>query len=299
MQIRYDGWKAEVAAIGQLRNGAIHHYMSEEKYRSRAVESLESLGLREYEAKCFVALAQLSEGTAKEVSKVASVPRSRVYDSLEKLQDRGLVDIRESNPRKYRGVPVETAVGTLESEFDSHLETVSDCLEELQVAGQQDDDGFWTVAGRENVTDRGRDLIQRADREVLVVLPDDERIVERSLSWIRTALDRGVTAFVDVPTSQLKAEVETTAPGARVTVSDREFGQGDDPGRTLLVDDASVLLSTVKRSLPTVQEETAIVSRGGVGSRIGSMVREVSRSRHRGFTASTTTGTDRDTTAND
>ena len=246
------------------------------------MESIESLGLREYEARCFVALAQLSEGTAKEVSKVASAPRSRVYDSLERLQDRGLVDVRESNPRKHRGVPVETAVGTPESEFDSHLETVSDCLEELQVAGQRDDDGFWTVAGRENVTDRGRDLIRGADREVLVVLPDDGRIVERSLSWIRTALDRGVTAFVDVPTSQLKSEVETTAPGAQVTVSDREFGRGDDDtGRTLLVDDASVLLSTVERSLPTVREETAIVSRGGVGSRIGSMVRGISRSRHR------------------
>jgi len=114
------------------------------------------------------------------------------------------------------------------------------------------------------------------------VLPDDGRIVERSLSWIRTALDRGVTAFVDVATSQLKSEVETTAPGAQVTVSDREFGRGDDDtGRTLLVDDASVLLSTVERSLPTVREETAIVSRGGVGSRIGSMVRGISRSRHR------------------
>lgn len=273
--------------------------MSEENHRSRAIEALESLGLREYEAKCFVALAQLSEGTAKEVSKVASVPRSRVYDSLEKLQDRGLVDVRESNPRKYRGVPVETAIGTLESEFGSHLETVSESLQKLQVTRRRDDNEFWTVAGRENVTDRGRELVEEADREVFVMLPQSERIADRSLGWVRAALDRGVTAFVDVPTNQLKADVESAAPGAQVSVSDRQFGTADAAGRTLLVDDTSVLLSTVEQSLPTVQEETAIVSSGGVGARIVSMVEEISRSRRRELAASAASSTDRDTTAND
>lgn len=42
------------------------------------VESLVELGLTEYEACCLVAVTQLSQGTAKEISQIADVPQSRV-----------------------------------------------------------------------------------------------------------------------------------------------------------------------------------------------------------------------------
>jgi sugar-specific transcriptional regulator TrmB len=251
--------------------------MPTNEHRTQAIDSLESLGLREYEAKCFVALVQLSDGTAKEVSKVADVPRSRVYDSLEKLQERGLVDVRESNPRKYRGVAVETAIRTLRNEFTADLETAGESLQELQVSPHDGDNEFWTVSGRENVTERGHDLVERASREVVVVLPDDQRVADISLDWIQHALDGGVTTLVDVPTDGVRQHVESEVPGAQLFTSSRE---GDRTlGRTLLVDDRSVLLSVVEEPLPTVQEETAVVSNGGVGTRIASLVEDVSRVR--------------------
>ncbi|MFC6836615.1 TrmB family transcriptional regulator [Halomarina ordinaria] len=256
--------------------------MGNTEHRTRAIASLEELGLREYEAKCFVGLVQLSEGTAKEISKTASVPRSRVYDSLDRLQDRGLVDIRESNPRVYRGVSVDTAVQTLENEFQSHLDTVSDNLAELQVTPHRDDDEFWTVTGEENVTERGAGLIDRANREVFVTLDDDERVVERSADWIQTALDRGLTTLVDVPSEAIRTHVERLVPGAQVFVTDRSDADdpdGEPPGRTLLVDGESVLLSSIERESPTVSSETAVMGTGGVGSRLVSMLQEVSQSR--------------------
>lgn len=253
--------------------------MPTNEHRTRAVDSLESLGLREYEAKCFVALVQLSDGTAKEVSKVASVPRSRVYDSLEKLQNRGLVDVRESNPRKYRGVSVETAIQTLRNEFTTHLETAGENLEELQVSPHNGDNEFWTVSGRENVTERGHELVDDAEREVVVVLPDDDHVVDISLAWIQRALDGGVTTLVDAPTAAVRQRVESDVPGAQAFVSTRD---GESTlGRTLLVDDRSVLLSVIDEPLPTVQEETAVVSNGGVGTRIVSLVEDISAARRR------------------
>ncbi|PSQ46397.1 hypothetical protein BRD15_09160 [Halobacteriales archaeon SW_6_65_15] len=58
-----------------------------------AIDALEQLGLTEYEARCFVALTRLPHGTAKEVGQVADIPRSRVYETMDRLQDRGLVDV--------------------------------------------------------------------------------------------------------------------------------------------------------------------------------------------------------------
>ena len=78
-----------------------------------AVDALESLGLTPYEARCFVALSQLSHGTAREVARVADVPRSRVYETMERLGERGLVEIQHAEPLIYRSASVETAVSIL------------------------------------------------------------------------------------------------------------------------------------------------------------------------------------------
>lgn len=45
----------------------------------QAAELLQQLGLKEYEAKCFVALTRLPSGSAKDISGIAAVPRTRVY----------------------------------------------------------------------------------------------------------------------------------------------------------------------------------------------------------------------------
>lgn len=58
--------------------------------KAEAVEALTELGSTEYEARCFVALSQLSEGTAQEISQVSEVPQSRVYDIADSLFQRGL-----------------------------------------------------------------------------------------------------------------------------------------------------------------------------------------------------------------
>ncbi|MDY6819231.1 MAG: helix-turn-helix domain-containing protein, partial [Halobacteriales archaeon] len=44
-----------------------------------AVELLQQLGLKPYEAKSFVALTQLPSGTARSISEQVDVPRTRVY----------------------------------------------------------------------------------------------------------------------------------------------------------------------------------------------------------------------------
>lgn len=45
------------------------------------MEAVGSLGLKQYEAECFVALTRLSHGTAKKLSGLTDVSRTRVYDT--------------------------------------------------------------------------------------------------------------------------------------------------------------------------------------------------------------------------
>lgn len=67
--------------------------------QSVAIEQLERFGLSAYAARTFVTLASLGTGTARDVSQVSEVSHIRVYDAIDELHDRGLVDVLQSSPR--------------------------------------------------------------------------------------------------------------------------------------------------------------------------------------------------------
>lgn len=56
--------------------------MDSDRLQEQAVEVLQEFGLKEYEAKSFVALSRMPQATAKEISETTDVPRTRVYDAV-------------------------------------------------------------------------------------------------------------------------------------------------------------------------------------------------------------------------
>jgi sugar-specific transcriptional regulator TrmB len=65
------------------------------------LDALKSIGLNLYERKIFVALLAKGIATAAEASEIAGVPRSRSYDVLESLSEKGFVMVQPSKPIKY------------------------------------------------------------------------------------------------------------------------------------------------------------------------------------------------------
>ena len=58
-----------------------------------AIEILQQRGLNESEARCFVGLTRLNTGTAKRLSELTGVLRTRVYGAIRVLEVQGLVEI--------------------------------------------------------------------------------------------------------------------------------------------------------------------------------------------------------------
>lgn len=76
---------------------------------STVTQLLEKLGLTEYEAKSLNALFKLSESEAPEISRLSQVPKTRVYDVLDKLVAKGLAIEIKGRPKKYRVVETDKA----------------------------------------------------------------------------------------------------------------------------------------------------------------------------------------------
>lgn len=88
-------------------------------------DGLKSIGLNLYERKLYTALIARSTATVGELSELAAVPRSRAYDVLESLAEKGFVVIQNTKPLKYVAVApseaLERAKKVLKNNFASNI----------------------------------------------------------------------------------------------------------------------------------------------------------------------------------
>jgi sugar-specific transcriptional regulator TrmB len=106
-----------------------------------SLDALKSIGLNLYERKIFVALLAKGVATAAEVSEIANVPRSRSYDVLESLADKGFVVMQPSKPIKYVALKpseaLERSKDSIKRRHDEMLERI-ERLKSSPILGQLD-----------------------------------------------------------------------------------------------------------------------------------------------------------------
>lgn len=76
----------------------------------KVFDSLKGIGLNLYERKLWVALLARGTSTAGELSSMATVPRSRSYDILQSLAEKGFVVVQTAKPLKYVATSPEEAL---------------------------------------------------------------------------------------------------------------------------------------------------------------------------------------------
>lgn len=226
--------------------------MNGDEAASEAAEVLQQLGLREYEAKCFVGLTRLSSGTAKRLGEITDVPRTRVYDAVRVLEAQGLVEVQHSNPKRFRAVPLSEAMDTLRDQYEQRVERLADALdsvEQVETEGAGSAHEVWAMNGADAVAHRTRETVANADAEVVLVV-GHARAWTDELAETLAGLPSHVEVVVGCVEETLAEGVAEAVPRATTFVSGLDWltGTEDDDvtvGRLLLVDGESILLSTV------------------------------------------------------
>jgi sugar-specific transcriptional regulator TrmB len=235
---------------------------------STAVAQLEALGLSEYAARTYVALVQVEDATAREVSEVADVPRTRVYDAVEELRERGLVDVQQSSPKRFWAVSTETAARQFEREYVHRLNRLVDALDSLETTDRTEEQrGVWTVGGQAAVTERVVEFVDSAEEEVIFMTVEG-LLTDPIVESLRAAAGRGVTVRLAGISGPVEAEIRREVPRAEVFGSLWDWS--DDPaGRLLLVDRERTLVSALvpgNGDAAEPRDETAIWGSGATNS---------------------------------
>jgi len=210
-----------------------------------AVDALQSLGLTTYEARVFVALQKLGAGTASEVADIADVPRSQVYGAAEDLEGRGLVDVEQSNPTRYRPVGVEEARERLYHQLRSESDAAFDYLEgvrsEYGTDDEEESEAIWTVRGSSNVASRAAQLVASADDSVVYGTEHVRRLGPGVRDALAEAVDAGVSVTV------ISENEDVLAVGREVGAEAISVHHKPTPDmgadRVVMADDDAVLVS--------------------------------------------------------
>jgi len=178
------------------------------------VRALVGLGFNGLEAEVYTALAQNPPMTGYRVAQVLGKPAANVYKAIESLQAKGAVLVDDGANRVCHAVPAEELLGLLERGFRESRERAAAALAELQSVPA--DDRVYQLRSREQVLERCRRMLERAERVAL--LDAFPAPLEELRPEAEAAAARGVLVAVKAyePTSVREAEVFVHPEGRAV-----------------------------------------------------------------------------------
>ncbi|NOZ82558.1 MAG: TrmB family transcriptional regulator [Euryarchaeota archaeon] len=175
------------------------------------------LGFTEAEARVYIELLRKGTATAGELAKATRHSRTQVYEILEKLQHRGLVESHPARPARFRALDPVVALPALTSQKRRELEVIEKAL--LRLLPE-----LWNTRSAEEARifiGRG---IEKVYVKVLEMLGQAEESIYSFMGWIsaeeshrllqafRSAEERGVEVFLVVhqnPAFRESADRET------------------------------------------------------------------------------------------
>jgi sugar-specific transcriptional regulator TrmB len=143
--------------------------------REQIVTGLKKLDLSTYEAQVYAVLLAHPALTAAALCKETGISDTKIYYSLDALAEKGLITIRNSNPKVYKPVPPKEAIQNLKQRLKEKLnqelkeaDMLVDMLlpiyenaekpEELEIG--------YIINGRNNIANRMKALIGNARKEI-------------------------------------------------------------------------------------------------------------------------------------
>ncbi|HCW75741.1 MAG TPA: hypothetical protein DHU63_04295 [Candidatus Marinimicrobia bacterium] len=166
---------------------------------SKIVSTLKSLGFTANESKAYLTLLRANPATGYEISGKSGVPRSAIYEILKRLETMGLVSVTDANPTRYIPLPPQQLFELLEHRFSTDLDELKSTLKAINTTMEVGD--LWNIVGYENMIQRGRSMIQSAERTIYLSAWRPEYDLFKT--DLQDAVERGVHvmifSFTEIP----------------------------------------------------------------------------------------------------
>ncbi len=161
---------------------------------------VQEYGLTEYEARAYLALLDFEVAPASKVARLARVPRTKIYQALEGLEEKKLVRVIPERPKRFVAQPFHNHIDQLKRQAEREAQQLEEKKQALAdeftpkgTVNLEDPGQFIMVRSRANVTEKVMSLIENAE-ESIVVLGSEMALArfEYFTPGLEEAAERGV-----------------------------------------------------------------------------------------------------------
>ncbi len=164
-----------------------------EEYKNLS-QTLQKLGLSTYEIRAFLALILLGVGSAEVVAETAKIPRTSAYKVLENLEKKGFVISSSGRPKMYKPEDLKILRKRIVDEINELFDKLEFIGEFLMERGEPQ--LVFTIYGKERVMKKIAEMIDFAEKELIISTPKMAEIRKNLSKNIERALKRGVRIIV-------------------------------------------------------------------------------------------------------
>jgi sugar-specific transcriptional regulator TrmB len=236
----------------------------------KVMDNLKSIGLNLYERKLWVALLARGVSTAGELSQITGVPRSRTYDTMESLAEKGFIVIQPGRPVRFVAISPLEAFERVKKKIKEKLETTlsriddfinSPMLKELEEVYKkglklvEPEELTGALKGKATVTERIVHMLKNAKSQVNIVTTPEglEELVEKHFEILRDVSERGVDIRI---ASVINEECMTAARALSEIAKVRAIDEKEVPitGTFCTVDGKELVLSLTDSKVDPTQQ---------------------------------------------
>jgi len=132
------------------------------------VSHLKQLGFSSYEAKAYITLLRHSNITGYELAKLSGIPASKVYEVLTRLQEKDVLMVMGTEPKRYVPFPPSEVLNRIQAEYSRSIQFLQEKLEELYEQDSAGQHYIWNISGYENVLRKLKELLETAEKEIFL-----------------------------------------------------------------------------------------------------------------------------------
>lgn len=237
---------------------------------AKVFDALKGIGLNLYERRLWVALLARGTSTAGELSEIANVPRSRAYDVLQSLAEKGFVVVQTAKPIRYVAISpeesLERAKKKLEESFQQTQERIDDLkaspvMRELNEVFSQGlklvtpEEMTGSLKGRYSVFQQLDTMFRDANKNINIVTTPEgmNELFSNHLDSLKKAKERGVgIKIVATGTEKCSESIKAFNSIADIKIVDEK--EAPVSGKFMVVDGKQLMLGLTDAKVHSTQD---------------------------------------------
>ncbi|MHA2038921.1 MAG: TrmB family transcriptional regulator [Promethearchaeota archaeon] len=144
---------------------------------SEIEEALQTLGFTKNDSKVLLTLCKYKILSPADIAKNSGVDRARVYDSLNRLIDKGFI---QKEPIKrganYQVIPIDRIFKVIREQYKQRIEdtlVLEKIISDLEVTKEETEPRVWAINSRSKIRKKIKELISTAKERIFFIITPD------------------------------------------------------------------------------------------------------------------------------